>query len=149
MIERHQKWQEPTVQRIMSQVEVDSLYPTWTTAELPRWHYAGRCVLLGDAAHALQPSSGQGACQALEDAECFALFLTHYVSQFRKPSDFSSSGESSLAEALLAAAENYQTLRMPRVKRIRDRSQKMSRMKENMGFIQEMLMYLFVWLIGT
>lgn len=34
---------------------------------LPRWH-RGRVVLIGDAAHASLPTSGQGACQALEDA---------------------------------------------------------------------------------
>ena len=32
-----------------------------------RWH-RGRVLLIGDAAHAALPTSGQGACQALEDA---------------------------------------------------------------------------------
>jgi 2-polyprenyl-6-methoxyphenol hydroxylase-like FAD-dependent oxidoreductase len=34
---------------------------------LERWH-RGRVVLLGDAAHAMTPNLGQGACQAIEDA---------------------------------------------------------------------------------
>ena len=34
---------------------------------IPRWH-KNNVVLLGDAAHAPLPTSGQGACQALEDA---------------------------------------------------------------------------------
>jgi len=34
---------------------------------VPRWH-AGRMVLIGDAAHAPSPSSGQGASQAIESA---------------------------------------------------------------------------------
>ncbi|OCT51391.1 hypothetical protein CLCR_08059 [Cladophialophora carrionii] len=54
---------------------LDACYPTWTTPELPTWTKNGRAVLVGDAAHALRPSSGQGACQALEDAEALALFL--------------------------------------------------------------------------
>lgn len=34
---------------------------------MPRWH-RGRVVVIGDAAHASLPTSGQRACQALEDA---------------------------------------------------------------------------------
>ena len=42
----------------------------WNTFDLPRvpvWR-TGRTVLLGDAAHAMSPSSGQGASMAIEDA---------------------------------------------------------------------------------
>ena len=42
----------------------------WNTDDLPRvpiWR-TGRCVLVGDAAHAVSPSSGQGASMAIEDA---------------------------------------------------------------------------------
>ena len=40
---------------------------TYDLGHVPRWH-RGRIVLIGDAAHAPRPSSGQGASMALEDA---------------------------------------------------------------------------------
>lgn len=41
---------------------------------IQRWHKNNVC-LLGDAAHAALPTSGQGACQAIEDAWFFATLL--------------------------------------------------------------------------
>jgi 2-polyprenyl-6-methoxyphenol hydroxylase-like FAD-dependent oxidoreductase len=43
---------------------------------LPTWH-KGRVVLMGDAAHAVSPNSGQGASLALEDALYLAKLLRH------------------------------------------------------------------------
>lgn len=43
-------------------------------APLERWS-EGRVSLLGDAAHAMLPFFGQGAAQAIEDAEALALCL--------------------------------------------------------------------------
>ena len=68
---RHRSWKDGVIQRIITQVKVDRVQPTFTTPPLPTWEKDG-CVLLGDAAHALQPSSGQGASVALEDSEALA-----------------------------------------------------------------------------
>jgi 2-polyprenyl-6-methoxyphenol hydroxylase-like FAD-dependent oxidoreductase len=57
LAERHGSWKNTVVQRIIEKVEVDSVYPTFTTPDLITWEHGG-CVLLGDAAHALQPSMG-------------------------------------------------------------------------------------------
>ncbi|KAK4580461.1 hypothetical protein LTR86_000664 [Recurvomyces mirabilis] len=45
--------------------DIDPL-PTWTT---------GRVILIGDAAHAMLPTQGQGASQAVEDAEALGAFF--------------------------------------------------------------------------
>lgn len=53
------------------------LLPAWPTHDLPSvptWH-RGRMVIVGDAAHATSPSSGQGASMALEDAVVLAKAL--------------------------------------------------------------------------
>ena len=42
---------------------------------IDKW-YRNNVCLLGDAAHAALPTSGQGACQAIEDAWCFANCLS-------------------------------------------------------------------------
>ena len=39
-----------------------------------RWH-AGNMIIIGDAAHATAPSSGQGASMALEDAAILPLIF--------------------------------------------------------------------------
>ena len=49
-------------------------YPTYILSKQPAWHQ-GPVVLLGDAAHAISPSSGQGASMALEDAGVLAKCL--------------------------------------------------------------------------
>ena len=56
-------------------------------ASLPRWH-AGRVVLVGDAAHAMSPSSGQGAPLALEDAMDLARRLRDDVDPARGNQDW-------------------------------------------------------------
>jgi 2-polyprenyl-6-methoxyphenol hydroxylase-like FAD-dependent oxidoreductase len=47
----------------------DDVY--WIAEPLPAYH-RGRVALLGDAAHAMTPHLGQGACQAIEDAVVLA-----------------------------------------------------------------------------
>ena len=41
---------------------------------LEKWHN-GRLILIGDAAHAMLPTQGQGASQTIEDAEALGAFF--------------------------------------------------------------------------
>lgn len=53
-----------------------NLWPFYTIPRLSRWaSSSGRVVLLGDAAHAIPPTTGQGASQAFEDAASLAKLL--------------------------------------------------------------------------
>ncbi len=125
-------------------------YPTYTTPELPYWHVGGRAILIGDAAHALQPSSGQGASQALEDAEALSLLLADFFSPFLSSSASTSSTSqdenNNTTAAVRTALEIFESIRKPRVHMIHDHSQKMSWMKGDMGLMMEWLMYLIIWL---
>ena len=66
-------WHEPIPALIgaapPAEVLRDDVY--WIAEPLPAYH-RGRVALLGDAAHAMTPHLGQGACQAIEDAVVLA-----------------------------------------------------------------------------
>ncbi|WP_017587091.1 FAD-dependent monooxygenase [Nocardiopsis ganjiahuensis] len=66
----------PDVTRILAAAEAERFRPlgTYDLASLPRWS-RGRVALLGDAAHAVSNSSGQGASLASEDALVLAACL--------------------------------------------------------------------------
>ncbi|KAL3470925.1 hypothetical protein BJX99DRAFT_250843 [Aspergillus californicus] len=71
-------WNDPVLQKILRSLDVKSMYPTWTSPRLSTWERDG-VVLVGDAAHALPSTSGQGSSQALEDVEAFAILLGHFI----------------------------------------------------------------------
>jgi salicylate hydroxylase len=64
----------PAVTAMVGATEEGARWALHDHEPLPRWH-AGRCVLLGDAAHAMLPHQGQGANQTIEDAATLALCL--------------------------------------------------------------------------
>ncbi|GAA0423823.1 monooxygenase [Actinoplanes capillaceus] len=64
-------WHEPVPSLIAAATEVVRTDIRCLDEPLPRFH-TGRVALLGDAAHAMTPNLGQGACQALEDAVVLA-----------------------------------------------------------------------------
>ncbi|GAA5023377.1 FAD-dependent monooxygenase [Actinopolymorpha pittospori] len=76
LVELFASWHDP-VGRVLAATpperiirnDVELLWP------LPRTFVAGRLALLGDAAHAMTPDLGQGACLALEDAVELATVL--------------------------------------------------------------------------
>lgn len=146
--ERHAGWKDPVVQKIINMgVQIDSVYPTWTSPELPTWERDG-VVLIGDAAHALPSTSGQGSSQALEDVEAFTLFLAHYLRQAYDRSSASQSGPQTEKQAIKTAAKQYMALRQPHVKQILDRARQMQNNKRNMSVVEEYLMYAVMWIIG-
>ncbi|WP_327418068.1 FAD-dependent monooxygenase [Streptomyces sp. NBC_01233] len=76
LLRRYATWHDPIpalLERIdPAAVLQHDLYDL--AAPLPRFHH-GRLAWLGDAAHAMTPNLGQGACQAIEDAAVLAHLL--------------------------------------------------------------------------
>jgi 2-polyprenyl-6-methoxyphenol hydroxylase-like FAD-dependent oxidoreductase len=64
----------PAVRLIEATPEPGAMSPIHSIPHLPAWH-GGRMIVIGDAAHAPSPTSGQGASLAIEDAVVLAMCL--------------------------------------------------------------------------
>jgi salicylate hydroxylase len=65
---------EPRLAKLLSLVIACSKWGLFTRPLTQNWG-RGRIQLIGDAAHAMLPNAGQGACQAFEDAYILARWL--------------------------------------------------------------------------
>ncbi len=103
LLRRFGSWPDP-IPALLAAVPADAVL-RHDLYDLPplRSFVHGRVALLGDAAHAMTPNLGQGACQALEDA----VTLAHCLD-----------GTSDVAAAL----HSYDLLRRPRTQAITRRS---------------------------
>ena len=146
---RHAGWKDPVIRKIVDQADIDSIYPTWITPALPTWHTRG-LVLIGDAAHGMQPSSGQGASQGLEDAQILSMLVAHYIERHCSQAATRAGRQvpATIGEAVDEASKKYEELRKPRVERIVERAKQMGDTKRKKGLIEEYLTYFILWIIG-
>lgn len=139
--ERHRAWADPVIQEIVSKAEVETIYPTWVLPNLPHYGEHG-IVLVGDAAHAMSPTTGQGASQALEDAQTLSLLLAETLDRV-----YATGAEQTEADAVALALKLFYDIRQPRVAAIIERGKKMDKAKGDVGVVAEYAMYWFFWLI--
>jgi 2-polyprenyl-6-methoxyphenol hydroxylase-like FAD-dependent oxidoreductase len=88
----------PSIAAMIEATDEIGAFPIHDMPSLPCWH-RGRVVLVGDAAHAVSPSTGQGASLAFEDA----VMLARCLRDIADPE---------------AAFGRYEALRRPRAERI-------------------------------
>jgi salicylate hydroxylase len=86
---------EPRLAKLLSLVTECSKWGLFTRPLTENWG-RGRIQLIGDAAHAMLPNAGQGACQAFEDA----YVLARWLDACRDPAE---------------AFANFRRVRIPRV----------------------------------
>jgi 2-polyprenyl-6-methoxyphenol hydroxylase-like FAD-dependent oxidoreductase len=139
---RHAHWKDPIIHECIEKSGVSQIYPTWSTPDLPTWSANG-LVVVGDAAHALHSTSGQGASMALEDSQCLTLLISKYVEESNKSED-----KLSIEDAVGLSLKSFYNLRHGRVKRISDRAKMMAGSKHDMPFIAEMMLCGMMWLMG-
>ncbi|CAL9345543.1 FAD-dependent monooxygenase [Streptomyces sp. enrichment culture] len=103
LLRRFGSWPDP-VPALLAAVRPDAVlrHDLYELPPLPSFVH-GRVALLGDAAHAMTPNLGQGACQALEDA----VTLAHCLDGTPDPA---------------AALRSYDLLRRPRTRAVARRS---------------------------
>lgn len=103
LLRRFEDWPEP-IPTLLASVPPDAVlrHDLYDLPPLPSFVH-GRVALLGDAAHAMTPNLGQGACQALEDA----VTLAHCLDG---------------TPDVPAALRSYDLLRRPRTRAISRRS---------------------------
>lgn len=106
-----------------------TIWPYYTVPRLEKWASDGkRVIILGDAAHAIPPTAGQGVNQAFEDTYTLALLLSRLSSGIP------------LSEAL----RFWQTYRQERVDKVLDLTRQMNN-KRLPAAEQEMLARESVW----
>ena len=79
LVARFRQWPAPVL-RMIDQTPAADIHKIFVHDHDPagKWH-RDNVLLLGDAAHAALPTSGQGACQAMEDAWHLAQMLDSYT----------------------------------------------------------------------
>ncbi|MGW2017884.1 FAD-dependent monooxygenase [Streptomyces sp. NPDC001927] len=103
LLRRFGSWPDP-IPALLAAVPADAVlrHDLYELPPLPSF-VRGRVALLGDAAHAMTPNLGQGACQALEDAVTLAACLDG-------------------TPDVTAALRSYDRLRRPRTQAVARRS---------------------------
>ncbi|KAF4555652.1 FAD-binding domain-containing protein 30 [Elsinoe fawcettii] len=126
---RHGHWKSPIIQSILSSAKVDSVWPIFFVPPLPSWGRDG-AVLIGDAAHAMTPRSGQGASQGIEDAQTLAILLAEQLK--RCPSE---------EEAIRLTIDGLYQIRKDRVRTIHEQANTIKEPELPMSRMQTWFLY--------
>ncbi|GFF60512.1 predicted protein [Aspergillus lentulus] len=100
------------LREIIRKTETIKFYPIYKMPTAATWA-TKRCLLMGDAAHAMQPHAGQGASMALEDVFLFSRLLE------------------GTSRPLMELFQDYESIRRPRVEAIARLSSENGNLRKN------------------
>ncbi len=122
----------PVIQRAVDNISEGStfIWPLQTLPKLDRWwsDKSGRIIVIGDAAHAMPPTSGQGANQAFEDGWTLARLLKSVFAQKKSLNDVNDT--TSRGEVLNEALRDWHARRQKRIDRILKVTQQMLNLRK-------------------
>ncbi|PNS20155.1 Ubiquinone biosynthesis monooxygenase COQ6, mitochondrial [Sphaceloma murrayae] len=133
--QRHGSWEDTVIQDIISKIKVENVWPIMFVPPLPSWGRDG-AVLVGDAAHAMTPRSGQGASQGIEDAQTLAMLLAEQLRLCP-----------SKEEAIQKTIDDLYLLRKERVGRIHEQANTVKEPKLPMSRAQTWILYALLFVM--
>ena len=92
----------------------------------------------------MDPTTGQGASQALEDSQTLSLLLKKVL----QTEGAGYTVEGNEKEKVDLAIKLYHEVRKPRVREIVERGKKLAGRKANVGVVAEYFMYFFLWMLN-
>ena len=99
-----------------------TIWPYYSVPQFKKWYSeANKVILLGDAAHAIPPTGGQGACMAIEDGYTLALLLSKLSAKvpLSKALNWWQIWRQERIEKVLELTKQLGNLRLPAVERER------------------------------
>lgn len=133
--ERHGHWKSSVVQTIVADAKVDSVWPIFFVPPLPSWGRDG-AVVVGDAAHAMTPRSGQGAAQGIEDAQTLGILLADQLKRC-----------ASKEEAIRRTIDGLYLIRKDRVRKIHEEANTFKEPKLPMSTLSTWMLYVTMFIL--
>lgn len=133
---RHYNWGTPLLRRILSDAQSDNAWPIFTMPSLPHWGRDG-VLLIGDAAHAMAPRTGQGSSQALEDAQTLGILVGECLARDRASND----------DIVQSVIDGLYSIRNDRVRTIIARAERRKESTETLSVFQISFLYTVIFIM--
>lgn len=127
---------------VVHKTDVMKFYPIFKVPPGRPWH-KGRCLIIGDAAHAMPPHASQGVSMALEDVFLFSKLLSHYLRHLDAP-------DPQRLDDLLQSYESKRKARTEQMLKTAERNGDIRKKKTPLGLrVNELALSWGLWVYGA